>query len=248
MSRLSLTFSFNLNVLTINANGLRMADKRAGFLQWLRSLSVIVTIVCIQEVHCTSLTECDSWFRSSGFLSVVSPGSVKSCGCIVLFRPSLSLVQSWADEDASCSVSFPIMISLFVCPEPQPCKEQIADELDPTVPTLLCGDFNTVFDRSVDRRGSDSSDTWRESSAALKALFESSCCVDARRYLHPDRAGFSWTRPDGTVSSHIDLIGCPYVWVASMSSCDFVPCPLSDHCAVLVSVFVPGIVPPGPGL
>ena len=258
MSRLSLTFSFNLNVLTINANGLRMADKRAGFLQWLRSLSVIVTIVCIQEVHCTSLAECDSWFRSSGFLSVVSPGSVKSCGCIVLFRPSLSLVQSWADEEGrflQCEFSYHDqsfrVVSLYA-PNRNPARneflEQIADELDPTVPTLLCGDFNTVFDRSVDRRGSDSSDTWRESSAALKALFESSCCVDARRYLHPDRAGFSWTRPDGTVSSRIDLIGCPYVWVASMSSCDFVPCPLSDHCALLVSVFVPGVVPPGPGL
>ena len=258
MSRLSLTFSFNLNVLTINANGLRMADKRAGFLQWLRFLSVVVTIVCIQEVHCTSLAECDSWFRSSGFLSVVSPGSVKSCGCIVLFRPSLSLVQSWADEEGrflQCEFSYHDqsfrVVSLYA-PNRNPARneflEQIADELDPTVPTLLCGDFNTVFDRSVDRRGSDSSDTWRESSAALKALFESSCCVGAWRYLHPDTAGFSWTRPDGTVSSRIDLIGCPYVWVASMSSCDFVPCPLSDHCALLVSVFVPGVVPPGPGL
>ena len=258
MSRLSLTFSFNLNVLTINANGLRMADKRAGFLQWLRSLPVVVTIVCIQEVHCTSLVECDSCFRSSGFLSVVSPGSVKYCGCIVLFRPSLSLVQSWADEEGrllQCEFSYHDqsfrVVSLYA-PNRNPARneflEQIADELDPTVPTLLCGDFNTVFDRSVDRRGSDSSDTWRESSAALKALFESSCYVDAWRYLHPDTAGFSWTRPDGTVSSRIDLIGCPYVWVASMSSCDFVPCPLSDHCAVLVSVFVPGVVPPGPGL
>ena len=259
MSRVSLLpFLFNLNVLTINANGLRMADKRASFLQWLRSLPVVVTIVCLQEVHCATLAECDSWFRSSGFLSVVSPGSVKSCGCIVLFRPSLSLVQSWADEEGrflQCEFSYHDqsfrVVSLYA-PNRNPARneflEQIADELDPTVPTLLCGDFNTVFDRSVDRRGSDSSDTWRESSAALKALFESSCCVDAWRYLHPDTAGFSWTRPDGTVSSRIDLIGCPYVWVASMSSCDFVPCPLSDHCALLVSVFVPGVVPPGPGL
>ena len=170
----------------------------------------------------------------------------------------MSLVQSWADEEGrflQCEFSYHDqsfrVVSLYA-PNRNPARneflEQIADELDPTVPTLLCGDFNTVFDRSVDRRGSDSSDTWRESSAALKALFESSCCVDAWRYLHPDTAGFSWTRPDGTVSSRIDLIGCPYVWVASMSSCDFVPCPLSDHCALLVSVFVPGVVPPGPGL
>ena len=69
----------------------------------------MVTIVSIQEAHCTSLAECDSWFRSSGFLSVVSPGSVKSCGCIVLFCPSLSLVQSWADEDGrslQCEFSY----------------------------------------------------------------------------------------------------------------------------------------------
>ena len=46
-----------------------MADKCASFLQWLHSLSVVVTIVCIQEAHCTSLAECDSWSRSSGFLS-----------------------------------------------------------------------------------------------------------------------------------------------------------------------------------
>ena len=68
----------------------------------------MVTIISIQEAHCTSLAECDSWFRSSGFLSVVSPGSVKSCGCIVLFCP-LSLVQSWADEDGrslQCEFSY----------------------------------------------------------------------------------------------------------------------------------------------
>ena len=235
-----------------------MAEKRTSFLQWLCSLSVVANIVCIQEVHCTALTECDSWFRFSGFLSVVLPDSAKSRGCIVLFRPSLSLVQSWAEEEGQflqCEFSYHEqsfrVVSLYA-PNRNPARneflEQIADELDLTVPTLLCGDFNTVFDRAVDRRGSDPSDTWRESSAALKTLFESSCCVDAWRYLHPDSAGFTSTRPDGTVSSRIDLIGCPYIWVASMSSCDLVPCPFSDHCALLVSVGVPGVVPPGPGL
>ena len=141
------------------------------------------------------LAECDSWFRSPGFLSVVSPGSVKSCGCIVLFRPSLSLVQSWADKEGhflQCEFSYHDqsfrVVSLYA-PNRNPARneflEQIADELDPSVPTLLCGDFNTVFDRSVDRRGSDSADTWRESSVALKALFESCCVGPSRMTLCP---------------------------------------------------------------
>ena len=251
-------FPLKFNVISINANRLRMADKRAGFLQWLHSLPVVVDVVCIQESHCVSLAECDLWFRSSGFPSVVSPGSKKSCGCVVLFRPTLSLVQSWADEEGrllQCEFSFcdqSFCVILLYAPNRNPVRnqflEQLADEVDPSIPTLLCGDFNTVFDRNLDCSGSDSSDTWRESSAALATLFESCCCIDAWRYLHPTSAGFSWTRPDGSISSLIGLIRCPYIWVSSMSSCDFVSCPYSDHCAVLFSVFVPGIVPPVPGL
>ena len=235
-----------------------MADKCAGFLQWLHSLPVVVDVVCIQEYHCVSLAECDLWFRSSGFPSVVSPGSKKSCGCVVLFRPTLSLVQSWADEEGhllQCEFSFcdqSFCVILLYAPNRNPVRnqflEQLADEVDPSIPTLLCGDFNTVFDRNLDCSGSDSSDTWGESSAALATLFESCCCIDAWRYLHPTSAGFSWTRPDGSISSLIGLIRCPYIWVSSMSSCDFVSCPYSDHCAVLFSVFIPGIVPPVPGL
>ena len=33
-----------------------------------------------------------------------------------------------------------------------------------------------------------------------------------------------------------------------MSSCGIVPCPFSDHCALLLSMSVPDVVPPGPGL
>ena len=33
-----------------------------------------------------------------------------------------------------------------------------------------------------------------------------------------------------------------------MSSCSVVPCPFSDHCALLLSISIPDVVPPGPGL
>jgi len=41
----------------------------------------------------------------------------------------------------------------------------------PSVPTLVCGDFNAVFDRALDRRGSKVFDASRESVRALGALF-----------------------------------------------------------------------------
>ena len=59
--------------------------------------------------------ECLSWFRSSGFQSVVSSGSQKSRGCVILFHPSLLLV-------VLCRVSFVSRINRFVS---FPCRHQI---------------------------------------------------------------------------------------------------------------------------
>ena len=67
-----------VSIITLNTNGIRGSDKRSGLLQWLQALSVVPDVVCLQEVHCVSDAECQSWFRSSGYLSVVSPGSNKS--------------------------------------------------------------------------------------------------------------------------------------------------------------------------
>ena len=83
---------------------------------------------------------------------------------------------------------------------------------------------------------------------ALGRLFSDVCCIDVRRNLHPSSSGFTWTKADGSLSSRIDLIGCPYIWVAPVSACDILPCPFSDHCVFVLSVSGTSVVPPGPGL
>ena len=98
-----------LSILTLNCNGIRDQSIRTGLLQWSRSLPVSVDVACLQETHCISVAECSLWFQSSGFGSVVSCGSSHSCGCIILFRPSFTLVNSWCDDDGRflmCEFSF----------------------------------------------------------------------------------------------------------------------------------------------
>lgn len=75
---------------TLNVNGWRDGNKRLTLLQWLSHLSL--DFACLQESHVTSSAECDSWFSAHGFLSVTSPGSVHSCGSVILYRPIYSLV------------------------------------------------------------------------------------------------------------------------------------------------------------
>lgn len=247
-----------LSVITLNVNGLRDSGKRAGLLQWLRSLPVNPDIVCLQETHCSSERECQSWFLASGFESALSPGSTHSCGCVILFRSALSLVKSWCDSDGRfllCEFSLRDKIFRVCClyaPNRNPARNDFFDEvhpkIDPSVPTVLVGDFNAVFDRALDRAGSSPEDTLRESTVALKRLFDQCCVCDIWRYLHPSSSGFTWSRWNGRFSSRIDLVGCPFSWVPSVSSCDIVPCPFSDHCAVLFCVSIPDTILPGPGL
>ena len=192
-----------------------------------------VDAVCLQETHCISVSECSLWFQSAGFSSVVSPGSVHSCGCIILFRPSITLVNLWCDVDGrylQCDFSFFAKLFRVCCinsPNLNPARDQFLDDLhakvDPPIPTVLAGDFNTVSDRSLDRSGSDPLDSSRESSSFLVSLFDACCVIDIWRYLHPWASGFTWTRWNGSLASRIDLIVVPYVWVSSVSSCSFVP-------------------------
>ena len=71
------------------------------------------------------------------------------------------------------------------------------------------GDFNAVFDRAKDRRRSDPAVTVRESFVSLELLFREFCVLDVWRHLHPDLRAYTWLRPDGSLSSCMDLIGFP---------------------------------------
>ena len=67
-----------LPVITLNANSIRDRSKRDSLVQWLRNLPVSADVVCLQETHVSSVSECSSWFSSSGFNAVASPGFVHS--------------------------------------------------------------------------------------------------------------------------------------------------------------------------
>ena len=208
-----------LSIISLNVNGLHESSKREGLLQWLRSLPVTVDVVSLQETHCTSDVECHSWFSSSGLSSVLSPGTSRSGGCVILYRPALTLVNSWCEvpgRSLLCEFSFFDAVFRVLClyaPNCNPARDLffncISDAVDPTITTVLCGDFNTVFDRSLDRFGSSADDVSRESTLALTRLFDSCCAVDIWRYLHPSSTAFTWNRWDGQLASRIDLIGSP---------------------------------------
>lgn len=241
--------------LSLNVNGLRDVNKRIGLLQWLSHLSL--DFVCLQETHILSVAEGKIWFSAYGFSCLVSPGTAHSCGSVILYRPRYTLDKFQIDAGGRFVMAdfkhheIAFRIACLYAPNRNPDRDDFfsfcESRIDPSVPTLLCGDFNAVFDRALDRRGSNIFDTARESSEALLALFRECCVVDVWRVLHPTQRSFSWTKSDGSFASRIDLVGCPYSWLHHVQSCDILVCPFSDHCAVMLNSVIPEPIPRGPG-
>ena len=103
----------------------------------------------------------------------------------MLYHPRLSLVHSWTDDVGwfvQCEFTFQTKLFHVACvyaPNRNPARDDfftdVAAHVDPSVPALLCGDFNPVFDRLLDQVGSDPFDTVRESSASLSPFFVLLC-------------------------------------------------------------------------
>lgn len=223
------------SVISVNVNGLRDEDRRLGFLQWLSHLSP--SVVCLQETHAVSSTH-----LQLGFLVLVFRVRV----LLVLFilmgwlsrivrflNVGLWYVNLIRGRFVLVELAFHGAVFRMACiyaPNRNPDRDEFffrcVSAIDPAVPTLLCGDFNTVLDRVVDRRGSCPFDVSRESSAMLSSLFSDCCVVDIWREMHPVVSAFTRFRPEGALASRIDLIGCSYVWVPHVSSADILSCPL----------------------
>ena len=189
-------------------------------------------ISCVQETHVTDAAEASSWFSSSGFLTVTVPGIAQSRGQVLLYRPSFSFVNSWVEpEGRFLMAEFSRRDSLFriasvYAPNRNPEHDEFftscLDFTDPSVPTILGGEFNAVFDRARDRRGSVPAVTVRDSFVSLELRFREFCVLDVWRHLHTDLRAYTRLKPNGSLSSRIDLFGFPSTWLHLVSSCSIV--------------------------
>ena len=169
---------------------------------------VICRVFCLAFARGLRLSHFTGWNRSRG--------------SVILYRSSFSLQSQWSDTEGRLIwAEFAIRELFFrvLCvyaPNRVSTRndflEACVDVVEPGIPTFVLGDFNTVFERAMDRRGSDPLDDSHESSLTLRESFAKCCVVDIWRDLHPLTPGFTWKNPDHARALRIDLIGCSAVW------------------------------------
>lgn len=114
----------------------------------------------------------------------------------------------------------------------------VIDVIDFLVLTIICGDFNVVFDRVIDYGGLSILNVRRNDSVFLFFLFYECCVLDVWCIFYFIEFGFTWSSLDGFLLFRIDYFGCFYLWVFFVLFCDIYFCFWSDYCVLFFSFFL----------
>ena len=128
-------------------------------------------IVCVQETHATSTQEFFSWMEDYNARAVQhqkwccesSPGSARSCGVAILYRPVFQVLNVRRDDSGRLVVvefsgnNFDFQVMCLYAPnarvEGRQFFESLYCSIDPDIPIVMCGDFNATVDPYIDRFG-----------------------------------------------------------------------------------------------
>ena len=149
-------------IITINVQGLRGSESRSLLFQW--ALCIEFDILCVQETHTNSIQEFSSWVEDYNARALPhkklccesSPGSARSCGVAILYRPAFQVLNVRRDDSGRLVVvefsgnNFDFQV-MCLCAhnardEGRQFFESLYCSIDPDIPIVMCGDFNTTVD------------------------------------------------------------------------------------------------------
>ena len=164
------------DIVTINCQGLRSSDHRDTLFSWLNCAKV--DFLCLQETHSTSAKEFSFWLRSaiddgllpSCYKCISSPGSNRSSGVAIIYRSSFSLTNRSNDQHGRtiCGHFTANNTTIQLCniyapntsTEGESFFQSLYEHVDLEIPCVLYGDFNTVVNPHIDRRGCNPPSRW----------------------------------------------------------------------------------------
>ena len=232
----------SLKILSINVNGLQNEVKRRAIFNYIRDRA---DIACLQETHST--TEAESlWNLQWKGRILYSHGNSNARGVAILIKHSCQAEAKIIEHD---SVGRRITVEIIQDQKSFSLCNLYAPNIDDPgffVETfdkvfqkgdkpIFIGDFNTVLDMNLDRRGSKYNNY--KSSEIIKKVCADMLLVDVwrnrnqgvKRYTYLKKAPFS-------TASHIDYALAPTGVDTDISSCFYIPCTMTDHTAMFVNI------------
>ncbi len=251
----------SLSIITYNSRGLKDRNKLKRLLNTChRTLSQNKnSIAFLQETH---LEEDDRkavemmWRHNF----VISPGTNRQCGCLILFDSSWEIIKYTSDNEGRLAlVVLKKMEKYYVCANIYAPNDHdlnfftrifnVLIEFQTEFPgsnIILAGDFNLVLDDNNDAVHRNSTNTERQSRTLIKRNLIRLNLIDSYRKMNCS-GGYTWKR--GNCMSRLDMI-----FTSKEISKNIVNSTLdwsfddSDHAMVGANFLIPTTFDRGPGL
>ncbi len=234
-----------LNILSLNVNGLNSAVKRTRVLEYLHRKSISCAL--IQETH---LKQSDvARFQNKYYkLIAFSCTQNKTKGVLILVNRKLNLTIEHLGSDEKgrfvfirCKI-YNNRLALVSIYGPNETDNAFLTQISKTLleeidcPLVVGGDFNAVINPALDKSQSDT--TANPSSKLLNKFITELNLIDLWRIQNTKAKDFTFFSNRHKTFSRIDYIFLSPSLISSNSSISILPILLSDHSAMLCSLFI----------
>ena len=188
-----------------------------------------------------------------------SPGTNRSCGVAIVYSSKFSMSSCTCDDHGrvvgaqfSAGTTVIQVCNIYgpnTAKEGKIFFESLYSILDPSIPCVLCGDFNTVVDASSDRCGCNIFSPWAYNwSRTLADLMETYGLQDVWHLHHPDAKEYTWYQLNSRQASPLDMFWLCSFLLPFIMSVEILPFFRSDHRYVYLKLAISNSVHRGPGL
>ena len=240
---------FGFQLYSFNVRGIRQYAKRKMIFRHLHHKDSS-GIFLLQETHSTTDVE-NLWKNEWGGKIFYNHGESDSKGVAILISPGLdvNIVPEFKDDDGRI-LGVKILNDheeFLVCNVYAPTRNKPGDQLQflynlqtfidqgEYMNSIFGGDWNTIFDPTLDKQGGDMCNCTNRYTTDLLAFIETYELTDVIRVIHPAKKIFTRVQRNPTVMSRIDH------WLISSHLCNIVteahvhPGVKSDHSIIMLS-------------
>ena len=243
-----------LSMLTLNTGGCSSQTKNASFKIYVEQIAFNPSIIFLQETY--HLKESDSCWNAWSHKPSCSPASMRGSGVTTLINSSkIDILSTHIVHDGHvlynkiCHNNCIYHVYNTLMPQCDKTAIQAITALNAHTSTccegvfVIAGDFNCTEAPNMDRFCMSTERRPKVVSALKEVLNKLSLC-DAWRFQNPSEKRFTWQRPNsasvhGISKSRLDRFYLPSCLASSIYSSDIIPCSLSDHSAVTLTLNVP---------
>lgn len=235
-----------VNVVTLNVNGLRGESKRRSIFNLLKHCQS--NIILLQETHSTKNDE-RVWSNEWGSKIIFNHGTNFSKGVAVLFQRHfpVQINSTHIDTDGRYiilelkveEIQF-VLINVY---GPNDDNKLFFSNLFNNInkrdnnSIILTGDFNVTMDPDMDLYNNTGA-SHKQKRSIISTFLEEKGLVDVWRLLHPEERTFTWKKPftNDIIMSRLDYFFISQDFLLRTNFVTIKPKLLSDHCRVILNL------------